>query len=435
MNLQKQTLRRRTFLKGLGATVGALTFTGAFRGPLLAQPPPVTPIGTLLDYTGALAEYGPAIRTGIELAERHLNEAAREVLGGPIVRLIHEDSGTSPTVGVDRAKKLVEVDKVPAYIGSLASGVTIPIAETVSKPTKTLQISPSSTSPLITDLADDDFLFRTCPSDALQGVVLAMLARGELVAGVRYDTAATIFIDNPYGRGLDAVFTRGFEKRGGRVLARVPHPIAVQPSYAAEIRRALADRPAVLAVMSYPGHANIFIREAIELLGYRSFLFSDGTKSLEMIRALGPAALEGQYGTAPAAALTESYRTFLTEYGRVYGRGLPPLPFIDTGYDAMATIGLSLVKTLVDRRPITGEQLRNNLRVVSNPPGTVKGVTAFRSAFESLRRGEDINYEGAAGSVDFNEKGDVVSPIGVFRYRGGTIEEVVVVLPAAIPAE
>lgn len=412
-----------------------MTLGGLFRGPVLAQPPTVTPIGTLLDYTGALAEFGPAIRTGVELAERHLNEAAREVLGGPIVRLIHEDSGTSPTVGVDRAKKLVEVDKVPAYIGSLASGVTIPVATTVSKPTKTLQISPSSTSPLITDLEDDDFLFRTCPSDALQGVVLAMLARGELVGGVRYDSAATIFIDNPYGRGLDAVFTRGFERRGGRVLARVPHPTTTQPTYAAEIRRALADKPAVLVAISYPGHANTFLREAIELMGHRSFLFVDGTKSLAMIAALGAAALEGQYGTAPAAALTASYRTFLTEYGRVYGRGLPPLPFIDTGYDAMATIGLSLAKALADKKAISGVQLRDNLRSVANPPGTVVGVTGFKAALEALRKPEDINYEGAAGSVDFDAKGDVVSPIGVFRYKGGTIEEVMLVMPAAIPAE
>jgi len=168
--------------------------------PRPPPPPSATPLGTLFDYTGALAEFGPPFRNAAELAAQHLNEAARLVLGGPLIRLIHEDSGTTASIGVDRARKLVNVDRVPAIVGSLASFVTMPIATSVTVPAQALQISPSSTSTLITTLQDNDYLFRTTASDAFQGVALAMLATGEIIPGVRYRTASSFTSTIPMDR-------------------------------------------------------------------------------------------------------------------------------------------------------------------------------------------------------------------------------------------
>ncbi len=389
------------------------------------EAPPVVPVGTLFAYTGPLAEFGVPERQGADLAAEQINAAATEVFGGPIIRLIHEDTATDPKVGIDRARKLVEIDKVPAIVGALASGVTIPIAETVTIPSKVLQISNASTSPLITVLPADegqDFLFRTCASDALQGVVLGRLA---ILQG--FKTASTIYVDNPYGFGLSEEFAKEFERLGGKVLAKVPHPEEPLPSYVAELEKALAGDPDVLAAISYPGHATIYLKEAVEIFGYSSFLYCDGTKSYEIIEALGPEILEGQLGTAPGAdPRRATYKRFLEDYKAKWGE-LPPLPFIDTAYDAVAVIGLAIAKAYVDGVEPTGENLRDRLREVSNPPGELVESPNFKKAFELIKQGVDIDWEGVAGSVDFDEAGDVLTPIAVWKYSKGEIVDLFVV--------
>jgi branched-chain amino acid transport system substrate-binding protein len=229
-----KALKRRTFLKGIGLAVGTMTLSGVLRGPAILAQPPVVTIGTLLDSTGPLAEFGPALRKGADLAAKHLNEAAQAVLGGPIVKLVHEDPGFPNFAQVvDRAKKLVTVDKAVGLVGGLASSASLAIAREVSKPFKVPQLSPASTSPLLTVEPDDDFLFRTTASDALQGVVLAMLAAGEIKeAPVKFKTAATLYVNNPYGQGPERSLCqvvrearregagRGAPRRGGPAQLR-----------------------------------------------------------------------------------------------------------------------------------------------------------------------------------------------------------------------
>ncbi len=436
-----KALKRRTFLKGIGLAVGTATLSGVLRGPIFAAQPPVVPVGTLFDYTGALAEFGPPFRNAAELAAEQINEAARAVLGGPIIRLIHEDSGTTAAIGVDKAKKLVEVDKVPAIVGSLASGVTIPIATTVTIPNKVLQISPASTSPLITILPADvgqDFLFRTTASDAFQGVVAAQLARGEfLPIGKKYRTAATIYVNNPYGQGLSNVFARSFQLRGGVVTAQVPHPEEPKPTYTSELALALKDDPEVLLAIGYPGHATVYLKESRDIFKYTSWQFVDGTQSEEIIKAIGAKDLEGKLGTSPGSDPERGgFKAFSGAYEKKYGTK-PPLPFMDSAYDAVAVIGLSIAKAIVDRAAITGTALRDRLRIVSNPPGAIVGVDEFKKAFDELKKTPpaDINYSGAAGEQDFDKNGDVVTPQAIWMYTGGTIKTVLIRKADEIPPE
>jgi ABC-type branched-subunit amino acid transport system substrate-binding protein len=144
--------------------------------PAGAPPPPAGPlrIGMLFDYTGSLGEYGPNMETGAQLALKQIN-AAGGVLGKP-VELIKADAGTESNKAVAAANQLVSVDGVQAIVGCLSSGVTISVAEGVAVPNKIVMISPASTSPALTAVKDDGFLFRTVLSDAAQGVVLAQWA-------------------------------------------------------------------------------------------------------------------------------------------------------------------------------------------------------------------------------------------------------------------
>jgi branched-chain amino acid transport system substrate-binding protein len=404
---------RRTFLKGLGVATGVLMVE---RPPVhWASAQNVVKIGTLVPLTGPLAEFGPNFRKAADLAANHLNAA------GLAVQLIHADDETSAIPAVAAARKLVDVDRVPAVVGAAASGVTIPVAESVTIPNRVLQISNASTTPLIALLPADqgqDFLFRTCPSDSLQGVVL-----GKLAVELQYKTAAAIFVNNPYGLGLAEQFKKSFEKRGGRVTAMVPHDDAPAPTYVAELRRAIQDKPDVLVAISYPGHASIYLREAIEGNYIKRFLFSDGTKSIEVVKAIGEKNAEGMMGTAPSSILTSAYDVFIAEYGKTYGE-VPPLPYMTNMYDAVALIGLAIKAAQADGvKEMTGVTIRDRLRQVANPPGDEvgPGTADLKRAMQLLEGKTEINYEGAAGSCDFDDNGDVVTPIEVWKFAGGKI--------------
>ena len=418
-------------MKHVLAALVALTF-----GFAAAQDaPPVANVGILFDYTGALAEFGPAMENGARLAADQLNAAAQEVLGGDIIELVVEDAGTSASVGVDRARKLVETDDVVGIVGALSSGVTVSVAESVAIPSGVLLVSPASTSPLLTVLEDEDFVFRTVASDATQGVVGAQLARGEIIEGQNFDTASVIYVNNPYGQGLADAFTRAFESRGGEVLASVSHPDEPQPTYAAMIEEALADDPDVVLAISYPGQATVYLPEMRDLFEYTSWQFVDGTKSQEIVTAVGADVIDGLYGTAPGSdPQWGGAQAFLDAFEAEYG-DLPNLPFIDTSYDGVAAIGLATAKAVMDGVELTSANVRDRLREVSNPEGEVISVGEFEQALRLMEMGQPINYTGAAGEVNFDDAGDVITPIEVFQYSDGEIVTEVVRPADEIPAE
>ncbi|MCK4943609.1 MAG: ABC transporter substrate-binding protein [Candidatus Aminicenantes bacterium] len=376
-------------------------------------------VGTLLSHTGPLKEFGPNLQNGVVLAAKQMAEAGLEI------KLIHEDSETSAIPAKDAATKLVEINRVVAIVGALSSGVTVPVAESVTVPAGVIQISPASTSPMISALPADsgkDFLFRTCPSDALQGVVAGTMA------AERVKTASILYVNNPYGQGLAELFKMSFEQSGGKVLAMVPHDEKAAESYTAELKKALAGNPDVLGAYSYSEHAKVYLKEAIEFFDFRNFFFCDGTKSVDIIEALGAENVEGMIGTAPGTLGGEPLELFNSAYEKEFGE-LPPLPFITNAYDAMAVIGLAAYATIQEGNDPTAANIRDNLRKVANPGGEIIMPGQFEKAFNLLEKGKEINYEGAAGSVDFDEVGDVITPIEIWKYAGGTIETVEMIKP------
>lgn len=378
-------------------------------------------IGTLFDHSGSLNEWGPRHQNAVELAAAQLADA------GLAIDFVHRDSQTDAEAAKTAAEKLVADDKAAVIIGSSSSGVIVPVAEAVTSPKNVLMVSPGATSPFISDLPQDqgrDLLFRTCPSDTLQGVVL-----GKLAAGL-YKTASVVYVNNPYGQGLARQFQRTFVKNGGFVYTMIPHGEAVATSYVEPLRNAFgrmfATKPYrsgqsdVLCVISYPEHAKIIVKEAIEVYKCKHFLFTDGTKSEALAAAVGADKLEGMLGTAPGTAMGEAFLRFDADYTARFG-DFPNSPFIANAYDAAAVIGLAAYAAKVNNLPLTSSTIRDQLRTVANPPGTFIGPGEFARGFQMLAAGQPINYEGASGSVDFDENGDVIAPIEVWRFKQGHI--------------
>jgi ABC-type branched-subunit amino acid transport system substrate-binding protein len=439
---------RRLFPASLGAAGSIAVLATALASPVHAQDaPPAIKLGQLAPFTGSAAEFGSFYRDAVTLAVEHLNQASEEVFGGPIIaEHIAEDSATLPTPAIEAARKLVNADGVPAIIGSWSSGVTTAVAESVSIPSGVLQISNGSTSPLISVLPSDneaDLLFRTTAPDTLQGVVAAQLANGEILDDYSYDTAATIYINNPYGQGLSNAFTQAFEKRGGTVYRQVPHPEEVQPTYRSQLSAALEQDPDLLMVVSYPGHTAVILKEARDFFDMTEWQFVDGNQSTAVVDAVGAETLAGKLGTAPGEDPdSEAYARFAEAYKERFGHDRIP-PFTASAYDAAIVIGLAAAKAIAggvtDASEITGTTLRDELRPVSNPPGEqIVGGTAeaVTEAMRLIKEGQDIDYAGASGATNFDDNGDVITPQVIWEFTAdGEIRPVEYRSSDQIPAE
>ena len=376
--------------------------------PPTAAPEEPIKIGTLIDTTGDLAIFGPQIVLATDLAALLINEAGG--IDGRPVELIHRDSGTSPQIATDAASALVNVDGVEAIVGSLSSGVTLAVAESVTIPNGVVLVSPASTSPAITNLDDNDTVFRTTVSDALQGVIAAQAA-----SQLGYDNVATIYINNAYGEGLSTVFQETFEDLGGTVSAAVPIE-GGQASYASELRQASQGGATVLMAMSYPETAGVYLREAVEGQFFSEFMFVDGTKNQEMFDDLGADNFEGNYGTAPGAPGTPTQKRFQDLYASKLG-GDPSSIFISEAFDAAVILALAIAEAGSE----DGDDIKTAMREVANAPGEKVGPGDLAKALQLISEGKDIDYVGAAGDQDFDAQGDVQNTIEVWKIEGGQV--------------
>lgn len=369
-------------------------------------------LGVLMSMTGGLGSYGEVGLNGVRLAVEEMN-AAGGVNKGQVTLAIGDDQ-TSPQAGVDAAKRLVDVEKVNAIIGALSSGVTIPVATSVSVPAGMLQISTASTSPEITTLKDNDWLFRTVPTDAVQGVALAQVAKEKGVKSI-----SIIYVNNDYGKGLAEAFTKAYEGKVTQSIAYEPK----QASFRGELQKAAQGSAEVLLLLAYPEDGIPILKQALEGGFFKRFAFADGMKAPEVATSIGAKFVEGAFATAPQAA-GEASDTFRKLYEKRF-KELPPKPYIDSAYDAAMLVGLAAVKA----KSSDPKAIREALRFVANAPGEQIKPGEFAKGKKLLEAGQDIDYVGAGGPQNFDAVGDVVGTYAHWEFKDGKIVTIKVFEP------
>jgi ABC-type branched-subunit amino acid transport system substrate-binding protein len=381
-------------------------------GQASAQDAAPLKIGTLFPFTGDLSEFGPEFQKAAELAANEIN-AGGGVNGQPM-QLVQGDSATSPQQAVEEARRLIELEGVSAIVGPAGSGEALPVVESVAGPAGVLVISPSATSPALTVANDSDFFFRTTISDAAQGVVMADLAHEQ-----GYQTACVFYVNNAYGQGLNDAFAKRFTALGGTVTAQVPHE-QEQASYASELATCTKDNPDVMIAIAYPQSGSVFLRELAESGNVPNIIFSDGLRAPEMFSALGWDVFEGSYGTSAGTTESDASKAFEQAWQDAYG-ALPSIPYLREVYDAVYVIALASEKA----DSADSGAIRDALRDVANAPGTViqPGTAGWEEAVKLIKDGQDIDYQGASGSVDFDENGDITQgAILIWQVKGGEIQ-------------
>lgn len=127
-------------------------------------------IGVIFPLTGDAAIWGQNDKEGADLATEEINNPGG--ITGKKIRLIYEDSQANPGMGVSAFKKLIEVEKVPAVIGDIASSVTLAIAP-IAQEKRVVLLSPGATAPKLSEAGP--YFFRIWNSDAEEGEKLQTL--------------------------------------------------------------------------------------------------------------------------------------------------------------------------------------------------------------------------------------------------------------------
>ena len=371
-------------------------------------------IGLLLNFADS-PETAAERERAFNLAIQHVNEGGG-VLGQP-VEGIAADATSDPTIAVEAARRLVETQGVHAIVGPSASVAALPVSETVTGPAGIPTISPSATSPQLTTAADNGYFFRTTLSDTAQGPALARVTQER-----GFDNVGIIYRDDPYGQGL----ADSFEKSWNGVLQAVSVE-ADQSTYLPELQRSASGDAQALVVIAFEKQALSIVREALDEGVYSQFVFGDAAKRISLVKELGGARLGGMYGTAgapaPGGAATADWESeFIAKYGE-----RQVLTYVKETYDA--TIALCLAAQAAGS--LDGSAIRGQLRAIASPPGeTVSGTSAgVADGLRLIAEGREIDYEGAANSLDWDENGDLRSGyIGTWRFtQDERIEELDIV--------
>ncbi|SFC18857.1 amino acid/amide ABC transporter substrate-binding protein, HAAT family [Halobiforma haloterrestris] len=420
-------INRRTYVKGLGATGTAGLLAGCIgeEEDVIeesedgddededAEAAGTDPderevmLGILQPETGDLGELGTPIADAAELPALQLENE-----GSPVtVAVQREDTQTESEAGISRAEDLVAAG-VPSFTGAAASDVTIPVAESVAIPEQVVMCSPASTSPLITDL-DGDYVFRTAPSDALQGQVMAEVAFEER----GWESAASFHLNDDYGQALSEVFVDSFEELGGEVTNEVAFE-PEQPSYTSGLEDVLSDEPDVLIVIAFPVSGIQIFRDFYgEFSDELPIMVTDGLIEDGLPEDVDNP-MDNVMGTAPAADGPEA-DAFAELYEEEYGSG--PGVFNAHAYDASAVQILANLRAGEN----DGDAISSQMREVANPGGEVVGPSNFAEGVELAADGAEVEYQGASSTVDFDENGDMESvSYDIFEFGDFEIEAV-----------
>lgn len=408
-------LNRRQFLQATGVVFGTAMLAGCGgaggSAPAAGGGDPIR-IGVLTPLTGAGGSYGQGMQTAIKLAADEIN-ASGGVLGRKI-QLFSEDDQTDPQAAVNAAKKLIEVNKVQAILGTWASAVSMAVAPLCIK-AGVVHLNTSGT-PDLTTLKDDDWVYRLQASNVLFGEAFgaAAIKRG-------FKTAATMANNNPSGLGIANEFRKFFEKLGGKVLEQVVYNDK-QTSFKAELEKVLAAKPEVIILGSYTPDAIIIAKEAYQMGAKVKWIGPAFALNAKFIDGVGKEVAEGMIALDGRAATdSPGYAKFKAAYEKAMKADPFSNPYAAMTWDMMNLVALALQAS---GEP-TAAGIRSKLREVSRGPG--KAVTSFAEGMAELKAGRTINYQGASGKCDFDQAGDVQVDFSVFEIRGGKPVEVDVV--------
>ncbi|WP_372604001.1 ABC transporter substrate-binding protein [Actibacterium sp.] len=366
-------------------------------------------IGVLLGFTGPIESLTPQIAGGAEIAINEVSNSGK-LLGGAMVEAVRADSTcVDSAAATAAAERLITAEGVAAIMGADCSGVTGAVLANVAVPNGVVMISPSATSPALTTAEDNGLFFRTAPSDARQGEVMAdiLMERGITSVAVTYTT-------NDYGKGLADSFVASYAAAGGTVTLSASHEDG-KADYAAEVGALASAGGDALVVAGYvdQGGAGI-IQAALDAGAFETFVLPDGMISDALTDKFGKD-IDGSFGQlagtdSPGAA----------KYAEMVGDAFDPTsPYASEAYDAAALLLLAMQAA----GSSMSADFKDKVEMVANAPGEPIYPGELGKALEILAAGGDIDYVGAT-DVELIGPGENAGSYREIEVKDGVITTV-----------
>ena len=383
--------------------IAAFMFVSTFTSNVFADGHAIK-MGIILGFTGPIESLTPAMAASAELAFKEASDSG-SLLGGKKIEVIKADSTCVDSAAATAAAEGVIAQGVAAIMGADCSGVTGAIASNVAVPNGVVMISPSATSPGLTTLDDKGFFFRTAPSDARGGQILADITKDRKVKSV-----AITYTNNDYGKGLADVYEAAVKAHGIKVTTVSAHEDgkADYSSEVATLASAGGDAVAVIGYLDQGGKG--IIQGSLDSGAFDTFILSDGMIGDSLTKAFGKD-LNKSFGSLPGS--TAKGAGVFTNVAKAAGIDSSG-PYTGESYDAGALIVLAMqAGNSADRASIA-----KNVMDVANGPGTKIYPGELKKALDLLAKGKKIDYEGATG-VTFTKVGEAEGSFLEKEIKGG----------------
>ncbi len=380
--------------------IAAFIFVATFTTSSFAE----IKMGIILGFTGPIESLTPAMAASAELAFKEASDSG-SLLGGETITPVRADSTCVDSAAATTAAEGVISQGVAAIMGADCSGVTGAIASNVAIPNGVVMISPSATSPGLTTLDDKGLFFRTAPSDARGGQILADITKDRKIKSV-----AITYTNNDYGKGLADVYEAAVKAHGINVTTVAAHEDG-KADYSAEVSvlaSAGGDAVAVIGYLDQGGKG--IIQGSIDSGAFDTFILSDGMIGQSLVDAFGKG-LNKSFGSLPGST-GKGAGVFATVAGAA---GIDPsAPYTGESYDAAALIILAMqAGGSADRASIA-----KNVMGVANGPGKKIYPGQLKKALDLLAKGKAVDYEGATG-VTFTDVGEAFGSFLEKEVKGG----------------
>lgn len=381
-------ISRRAVLGGAAALAASAAL------PARAQAPPIK-LGTLTPLTGAGGSYGPSMRKSMAWVVEQVNGAGGVL--GRRVELVSEDDQTNPDAGVRAARKLIDVDKVAAVMGTWASSVTTAVAPLCWE-SKTF-LTTVSGSDSITQLPHQGYLVRTQPNTHLQVAKLSAF-----LLELRVKRLFILSAQTPFAEATHKLLAEALPKGGAQVAGQVIYD-KDKTTFRSEIDQALRTNPDMIYLNGYTPDITVLMKDLFKA-GYAGQRIAQGyAANAKLLSSLPAEVTDGIYAISPSPSVDSAAYKRLAK-----ALGVEEVdPYSAQCHDHASLVCLAIAKA----REATGTAIKDSIRKISQGSGAK--VDNAVDGLKLLGQGKDINYEGASGPCDFTETGDITDTR--FRYE------------------
>lgn len=362
----------------------ALTLVGgihsAFAAAGAASSDPIK-IGVYLPLTGQNAFGGQLELEGVQLAHQQMPE----VLGRP-VELVVVDNKSDKVEAANAVKRLIERDKVVAFIGTYGSSLAMAGAE-IAENAKVPGVGTSCTNPLVTQ--GKDYYFRACFIDPYQGAAAATYAHDNL----GFKKAAVLMdMTNDYAVGLSNFFTKAFKDMGGEVVANLKYSSGDQ-DFTAQLTQLISKDPDIVFMPAYFAEGAIIMKQARELGAKFRIMGGDAMDNPDTVK-IGGNAVEGFLHTTfpydpTMADMSEEAKRFTEAWKKAY-------PNKETNVNG--ALGYNCYFLIMDAIKRAGK---------AEPEAIAKALA------------ETVELPTALGKLSINKTHDAEMPVGIIEYKDG----------------